>query len=925
MHKTITALFLIAAGTLAATAEEILENTTRDDFNSTEEIKILAGTLKLTGDTIISHNVSITAGTLVNTGTLNLSGNLTVANGTTLTLNNANLTGMLALSGEEDSTATINFSGTENLIANATGNFNFSLANDAKLVFGESFAGTIKSLSLGNANALVEFCGNATLGTAETALELTTGTLKFSAGTTTFAKETNFSKVAITLAGGALAGEKLIAGAISVEGNSTLQNDLEAEFIFGETDGAILTVDTDKTLKIKNSPNDYTNVIVVEKGTLTINGAGKLVGDGEADQQKITFLAQKEGEGFVLGGDIDVSGQTLIVEENTKLTLDTSSEIKEISLAGTLSANRETTIEKLTVAGTGTALIDSPNKITVINSDGDVGEVELGSGAVLTIAEDSILEANIKSTKISSELAGAGTLKGDLTAEAGTISIAKIEGNVTSSGKVSLASNEIHITGTWTNADSGTLTIAENVRTITIDGGALENAGTLIINGATEIVNGLKNEGTLQINAGASLAGAVEFVAESRLLIDVSQMSVGTTFDALDNLEENSFANTSLWTTSGISLADRLVWRDGAWTFLGLNGRDVETTLFPDFLREQSLQTFNFAENVLAQFDSKSVRKPLFGKTRKTSKYMRGFLERERQFDRTENKPEIVPVSEENPGDYAKVAEKALSNAWLAGSFLTSTRKATGNNPEYDLTTMGTLLGTDIFLGNNWSVGLALGYSKQKMKTAGTSIEHELDSDFYQAMAFMRYDDRTGTDATFAILGGTSSTESTRGNANADFDSWQAGALMDFGLGFMPSATSLFRANFGLTTVYAHSDAIEEHGAGTLNVDADHAWTARASAGLTYAWLPIDALQITISGKMLYDFGSKQYSQNAYDIDTQSQINLQGREHKSFGLQLNAMADYAINERFSIFGGVSGTQRSDANELKLNAGARISF
>lgn len=148
---------------------------------------------------------------------------------------------------------------------------------------------------------------------------------------------------------------------------------------------------------------------------------------------------------------------------------------------------------------------------------------------------------------------------------------------------------------------------------------------------------------------------------------------------------------------------------------------------------------------------------------------------------------------------------------------------------------------------------------------------------------------------------------------------------MDFGLGFMPSATSLFRTNFGLTTIYAHSDAIEEHGAGTLNVDADHAWTARASAGLTYAWLPIDALQITISGKMLYDFGSKQYNQNAYDIDTQSQINLQGREHKSFGLQLNAMADYAINERFSIFGGVSGTQRSDANELKLNAGARISF
>lgn len=925
MHKTITALFLIAAGTLAATAEEILENTTRDDFNSTEEIKILAGTLKLTGDTIISHNVSITAGTLVNTGTLNLSGNLTVANGTTLTLNNANLTGMLALSGEEDSTATINFSGTENLIANATGNFNFSLANDAKLVFGESFAGTIKSLSLGNANALVEFCGNATLGTAETALELTTGTLKFSAGTTTFAKETNFSKVAITLAGGALAGEKLIAGAISVEGNSTLQNDLEAEFIFGETDGAILTVDTDKTLKIKNSPNDYTNVIVVEKGTLTINGAGKLVGDGEADQQKITFLAQKEGEGFVLGGDIDVSGQTLIVEENTKLTLDTSSEIKEISLAGTLSANRETTIEKLTVAGTGTALIDSPNKITVINSDGDVGEVELGSGAVLTIAEDSILEANIKSTKISSELAGAGTLKGDLTAEAGTISIAKIEGNVTSSGKVSLASNAIQITGTWINTATGTLTLAANVQTITTAGGVFENAGTLIINGATNFVNGLKNTGTLQINAGASLAGTVEFVERSRLLIDVSQMSVGTVFEALDNLDENSFANASLGTTSGISLADRLVWRDGAWTFLGLNGRDVETTLFPDFLREQSLQTFNFAENVLAQFDSKSVRKPLFGKTRKTSKYMRGFLERERQFDRTENKPEIVSVSEENPGDYAKVAEKALSNAWLAGTSLSSTRKATGNNPEYDLTTAGTLLGTDIFLGNNWSVGLALGYSKQKMKTAGTSIEHELDSDFYQTMAFLRYDDRTGTDATFAILGGKSSTESTRGNANADFDSWQAGALMDFGLGFMPSATSLFRTNFGLTTIYAHSDAIEEHGAGTLNVDADHAWTARASAGLTYAWLPIDALQITISGKMLYDFGSKQYNQNAYDIDSQSQINLQGREHKSFGLQLNAMADYAINERFSIFGGVSGTQRSDANELKLNAGARISF
>ena len=917
MHKTITALFLIAAGTLAATAEEISENTTRDNFTSGDDIKILAGTLKLTGDATISHNVSITAGTLVNTGTLELSGNLTLANGTTLTLNDAKLTGTLALSGT-DAVATINFSGTENSLANATGNFNFSLANDAKLVFGESFAGTIKSLSLGNKKSLVDFRGNATLGTAETALELTTGTLKFSAGTTKFAKETNFSKVAITLAGGTLAGEKLIAGTISVEGNSTLQNNLDAGLIWGKIDGAKLTIDADKTLKIKNSQKDYTNVIVVEKGTLTIDGAGKLVGDGEASQQKLTFLAQGEGVGFVLGGDIDVSGQTLIVEKNTKLTLDTSSEIKEISLAGTLAANRETSIKKLTVAGTGTALIDSQNlKIT--------DEVELGSGAVLTIAENSILEANIKSSKISSELAGAGTLKGDLTAAAGTISIAKIEGNVTSSGKVSLASNAIQITGTWINTATGTLTLAANVQTITTAGGVFENAGTLIINGATNFVNGLKNTGTLQINAGASLAGAVEFVAGSRLLIDVSQMSVGTVFDALESLNENSFANTSLWTTSGISLADRLVWRDGAWTFLGLNGRAVETTLFPDFLREQSLQTFNFAENVLAQFDSKNVRKPLFGKTRKTSKYMRGFLERERQFDRTENKPEIVPVSEENPGDYAKVAEKALSNAWLAGTSLSSTRKATGNNLEYDLTTMGTLLGTDIFLGNNWSVGLALGYSKQKMKTAGTSIEHELDSDFYQTMAFLRYDDRTGTDATFAILGGKSSTESTRGNANADFDSWQAGALVDFGLGFMPSATSLFRTNFGLTTIYAHSDAIEEHGAGTLNVDADHAWTARASVGLTYAWLPIDALQITISGKMLYDFGSKQYKQNAYDIDTQSQINLQGREHKSFGLQLNAMADYAINERFSIFGGVSGTQRSDANELKLNAGARISF
>lgn len=917
MHKTITALFLIAAGTLAATAEEISENTTRDNFTSGDDIKILAGTLKLTGNATISHNVSITAGTLVNTGTLNLSGNLTLANGTMLTLNNAKLKRTLALTGT-DAVATINFSGMGNSIANATGNFNFSLANDAKLVFGESFAGTIKSLSLGNKKSLVEFRGNATLGTAETALELTTGTLKFSAGTTKFAKETNFSKVAITLAGGTLAGEKLTASTINIEGNSTLQNNLDAGLIWGKIDGAKLTIDADKTLKIKNSQKDYTNVIVVEKGTLTIDGAGKLVGDGEASQQKITFLAQGEGVGFVLGGDIDVSGQTLIVEKNTKLTLDTSSEIKEISLAGTLAANRETSIKKLTVAGTGTALIDSQNlKIT--------DEVELGSGALLTIAENSILEAKIKSTKISSELAGAGTLKGNLTAAAGTISIAKIEGNVTSIGKVSLASNAIQITGTWKNTTTGTLTLAANVQTITTAGGVFENAGTLIINGATNFVNGLKNTGTLQINAGATLAGAVEFVAGSRLLIDVSQMSVGATFEALESLNENSFANTSLWTTSGISLADRLVWRDGAWTFLGLNGRAVETTLFPDFLREQSLQTFNFAENVLAQFDSKNVRKPLFGKTRKTSKYMRGFLERERQFDRTENKPEIVPVSEENPGDYAKVAEKALSNAWLAGTSLSSTRKATGNNPEYDLTTAGTLLGTDIFLGNNWSVGLALGYSKQKMKTAGTPIEHELDSDFYQAMAFLRYDDRTGTDATFAILGGTSSTESTRGNANADFDSWQAGALMDFGLGFMPSATSLFRTNFGLTTIYAHSDAIEEHGAGTLNVDADHAWTARASVGLTYAWLPIDALQITISGKMLYDFGSKQYNQNAYDIDTQSQISLQGREHKSFGLQLNAMADYAINEHFSIFGGVSGTQRSDANELKLNAGARISF
>ncbi|MCR5184337.1 MAG: autotransporter domain-containing protein [Opitutales bacterium] len=910
MRVAIPFLFLFAAGTAISAAETISENTEKGSgWVSTENIDIVAGTLSLSNATI-SHDVTITAGTFTNTGTLAVTGNLSVADGTTFTLNDAQFGGNIDVASGAG-TATFNLSGTANAIGAASGNFAFVLAENSALVLNSAFSGTLSALTLSDSSS-VKFLGNATLGTSSVAIAPAAGTLDFASGVSTFASATDLSSATVLLNGGDLAGEDLTLGNVSVLADTALGGNITVSSLLAGESTAMLTIASGKQLQISNAVSYYSNVLVSTAGVLTVGGAGTLSGSGNT----LTFLSIASGGGFVLAAD--VSGQTLNVAPDTKLILDTPATITKINLtSGTLGANQPATVTDLDVSGA--SVIDSSSMISVSNQVNPMG--------TLTITSGSTLDATMSLTRVNAVLDGAGTLKGDLNLTAGTLGIASVDGNVISSGtsKKTVNAANLSVTGTWTN--TGVVDLANNLATLTIAGGALNNSGTLIVNGSTFVANGINNTGTLQINAGADLVGtAVTFATGSTLVIDVSQMASNDTFDAIAGLTSTSFGGVNLRSTSGASLDGRFSWSGSTWIFLGLDGRVVKTTIYPEFLREQALQTFRFAETVVGQIEAASVRKPLFGATRKTSHYMRGYLERSRRFDRSENKPEIVPVEEENPGDYAKRFEKALAHAWIAGTTANSTRERKSDFLKYEMDARSVLLGTDLPFSETWSSGLTLSSTRQTLKTLGEPLSHKLETDFYQGLAYLRYSDREGDSATFAFFGGNASTDSTRGSVGADFDSWQMGALMDLSMGFMPSVTSLWRMHMGLKTVYSHSDSFEESGtAGALSVESAHAWVSRASLGTTYAWLPVDPVQISCDFRLIYDFGSRQNGISAYDVDTVSDVRLLGRKYENFAWQLNLSGDWQINENFSVFGGITGTKRKKSDEIQLTIGARMAF
>lgn len=572
----------------------------------------------------------------------------------------------------------------------------------------------------------------------------------------------------------------------------------------------------------------------------------------------------------------------------------------------------------------------------------------------LTIRENATL-ANVKitlSNYTTTKLAGAGTLVGDVSGS-GDVSLARVEGDVSvaanrrfsfsgtprvtgtvsNAGRLTLAENAFLTAGTLANGTGGTVTFSDGARFA----GTLENAGAISVAGAARIENdpesadptrfAQSDAGTLTLASGASLtfAEGVEVSLAGRLVVDAGDWEAGEEFDGLRGLSAGALDGVTIEDAAGGVISDRVVWRDGAYVFLGLNGREIASTLYGDLTRENIFRMYDFMSAVNAPASASSIRPAIFGETKKTSRYMRKYLERLRRFDQSEDKaaPE-APVAEDAPGDFGRAADALMKRAWTQMNFTRSRAGTDVANPDYDMDATAFLLGSSLPVGEETELGALFGYGRSRMKHSGAGA-HEIETDSYALAAFVR---RAGKswDGTLALAGAWAANDSERGANDADFNSWQLGARAEGGITFRPEAWSEIRPYAAMAFAYSRTESFgEKGGADAFALDASDAFAARGTLGISYAYLFFDALQLTLHGAWNYDVGSSVYTADAYQESTLSDVRVVSREGERSSFEYGLRLNWRVNERLSIYGGVTEATRSGYDETRANVGVSLSF
>ena len=467
--------------------------------------------------------------------------------------------------------------------------------------------------------------------------------------------------------------------------------------------------------------------------------------------------------------------------------------------------------------------------------------------------------------------------------------------------------------------------------------GTLENAGAISVAGAARIENdpesaaptrfAQSDTGTLTLASGASLtfAEGVEVSLAGRLVVDAGDWEAGEEFDGLRGLSAGALDGVTIEDAAGGVISDRVVWRDGAYVFLGLNGREIASTLYGDLTRENIFRMYDFMSAVSAPASASSIRPAIFGEAKKTSRYMRKYLERLRRFDQSEDKvaPE-APVAEDAPGDFGRAADALMKRAWTQMNFTRSRAGTDGANPDYDMDATAFLLGSSLPVGEETELGALFGYGRSRMKHSGAGA-HEIETDSYALAAFVR---RAGKswDGTLAFAGAWAANDSERGANDADFNSWQLGARAEGGITFRPEAWSEIRPYAAMAFAYSRTESFgEKGGADAFAIDASDAFAARGTLGISCAYLFFDALQLTLHGAWNYDVGSSVYTADAYQESTLSDVRVVSREGERSSFEYGLRLNWRVNERLSIYGGVTEATRSGYDETRANVGVSLSF
>lgn len=874
--------------------------------------------------------------------------NLVFRSGTTTLKNGFSMTGTPAKLVEIDEAASVKiesgatFCNFESMTLNGTLNVSGTLNFDNS------------SVAIGNAGALI----------FENATSNLSGTNKVS-GILTTRGNANFSAVestdseSVSLETDWLFVEK--SGEVTFTGLSVL-----AEHIAFDESGT-LNLGEGTTLSVKTlnaiNPEASLSVEITGTGTLVLLDETAQGTEESGETTEIIFNAYMNSETqeflaseFSIAEGVKIKSGILINPE-TSLLLGNGTYKNVIIDGGTLSASSESgtlNLDSLEIKSSA-RLGDGKTQQSIILKTGtdDEGNSIAGKIALegnLEIRENTTLVADaVLSNYSSAALSGAGTLNGDVSGS-GQISIAKINGNASfAANRRTAFSGATEITGNvgnfgtmtlrknaalsvgriFTNENSGRLVLEEGV----CFSGEMANAGTLTVSGNAALGAGTiftqSETGTLIVESGASLncSDVSALSLAGTLVIDPADLVAGEEFTSLFGLGEGELSAVKITDAASNTLTDRVMWDDalGSYVFLGLNGREIATTLYGDFTRENIFRLYDFMRAGLMHASVSSINPPLFGEKKETSRYMRKYLERKNRFNQSDDKPDVPEaVSEEKPGDFGRAANALMSRAWVQAQYSHTSAGKSDENLSYDVNGWGALLGSSLPTSENGELGIVFGYNHSRMKHTGTHA-HKIDSDAYELMGFARKKGET-YDGVFALSGAYATNESERGDNEADFNAWQIGFMLEGGVTFRPEAWCEIRPYLGLQGAYTRTDSFSEKGGeDAFSLDAGDAFAARGTLGLGVGFLATDSVQISFRMAWNLDLGSKVFETDAYQDSTLSEVELSSREGERSSFDLGAYINFRVSENVSLYTGYTGTLRSGYEEHRANLGLNIAF
>lgn len=829
----------------------------------------------------------------------------------------------------------LNVSGTLNL-ANST----ISVSNAGQLLFGD---GTISNVSGEN---------------KVDGILTTNGNVKFTADFSDAATEVSLSVTSLFV-------EK--SGNVTFNGGSATESFVvtASDIYFAESGELTLATGTKLLLKSLNAidPEDSLEI--------AINGAGTLVLLDETEENNtIAFNSYYDsenkklvGSNFSVGGDIKIE-KGIFVSSGTMLDLGGLNYENVVVDGGTISASGSSAanplkIKTLSVKSSVTIgdgqttqfieLLDTvdDNNVATTQKVALSGDLKILAGATF------IADASIQNYA-SAGLSGEGTLQGNVSGS-GVISIAKIDGSVTmrstdrttfsgttlvtgdvsnNAGRVTLTQGAYLSTqGVFKNEATGRVNLEGGVRF----SGEILNEGTFTFTGNSVIESGSRfvqtSEGSLVLEPGASvdfskISGTTDALSlEGTLVLNPGDYVAGDEFTGLLGLQNGQLDALKITDNASNLLTDRFMWNDalGSYVFLGLNGRKIETTLYGDLVRENVFRIYDFMRAALERGKVASIHPSVFGEKKETSRYMRKYLERKNRFNQSDDKPSVpAPVEESAPGEFGRAANALMNNVWVQAQYGYTNASASEGHLDYGIHSRGALIGTSYATGTEDEIGAVFAYNSARMKHNGENA-HKIDIDAYELMAFYRHIGES-YDGTLALSGAYATNESERGLAEADFNSWQVGALAEGGVTFRPESWCEIRPYASVQFAYSRTNSFRETGADdAFELDAADAFAARGSFGLGVAFLPFDSVQLSFKAAWNLDLGDSVIDVDAYQQTTRSDVALTSRELERSSFDLGAYLNYRVNANVSVYTGYTGILRSGHEEHRADLGVNFAF